>query len=72
MQIKYKIFELVAEEKVTFAGYSGGYGRETQTVYGFVIPQWANYSYETEEEAMNHLEEHCKNNTSYEIRKIYY
>lgn len=74
MKIEYKIFEIrVIEEKVIFAGYSDGYGRETESIYGFIHPSWAYSSYDTEEDAFEHLKKNCDDNTNihYEIKKVY-
>lgn len=71
MRIFYQIFEIrEVEEKVIFAGYSDGYGRETEKVYATVIPSWSSI-YETEEEAFEGLEKKSEDFTMYEIKKIY-
>lgn len=72
MQIKYQIFELrVIEEKVTFAGYSDGYGRETEKIYGLVIPSWASWASDSEEDAIEKLKKYAEDFTEYEIKKVY-
>ena len=71
MKITYQIFELrVIEEKVTFAGYSDGYGRETEKIYGLVRPQWA-WECDSEEEALERLKRCAEDFTEYEIKKVY-
>jgi len=72
MKIYYQIFELREVGKnVTFAGYSDGYGRESETIYGLISPNWAAWSYESEEDALAHLKLSRDNYTYYEIKKIY-
>ena len=72
MTTLYQIFELVeVEQRVTFAGYSDGYGRETESYFGFLRPNWAAYSYESEEDAKIHLGSHGDSNKNYEIKKIF-
>lgn len=72
MTIYYQIFELREVGKnVTFAGYSDGYGRESETIYGLIRPTWANWSYESEESALSDLNRNSDGHTYYEIKKIY-
>lgn len=72
MNISYQIFELREVGKnVTFTGYSDGYGRESETIYGLIRPNWAAWSYESEEDALAHLKISRDDNTYYEIKKIY-
>ncbi|CAB4581849.1 MAG: hypothetical protein F2563_05125 [Actinobacteria bacterium] len=72
LTIKYQIYEIrEIEKKVTFAGYSDGYGRETESIYGLVRPNWASYSYETEEDAIDSLNKYRDRDTDYEIKKVY-
>jgi hypothetical protein len=72
MTICYQIFELrKVGENVTFAGYSDGYGKESEEIIGSVRPTWAHWSYDSEEDVLLHLNDKGDAFTDYEIKKIY-
>jgi hypothetical protein len=71
MKIYYEIFEIrEIEKRVTFAGYSDGYGRETETIYACVIPPWS-CECETESDAIEILRKMSQDFVRYEIKKVY-
>ena len=72
METRYIIYEIrEVGKKVTFAGYSDGYGVEHETIYSLVVPDWAAWSYATEADALLHLADKADSRVNYEIKKIY-
>jgi len=72
MTIHYEIYELREVGKnITFAGYSDGYGQESEKIIGLIRPTWAHWSYDSEEDALLHLNDKSDQFTDYEIKKVY-